>query len=214
VARVLQARIAVLDKFQADHAKRMKAADRDENLGLLGSTEKRLAELYFHRAALGDDTAGWQSRSRLALAGSRNWYEKTFVRNLSHHWSGVQALALEAALTGRIDRAGRWYAAREAAETDNANPDEKWASGTLAELCLLAPLAGLDSHLDEAGRMLRELVARARRSGDSFPIESTERQLRRYTNWWTTENGYFGDAPDLAREAEQLLGVLALSQRD
>jgi hypothetical protein len=214
VAMVLQARIAVLDKFQADHAKRMKAADRDENLGLLGSTEKRLAELYFHRAALGDDTAGWQSRSRLALARSRNWYEKTFVRNLSHHWSGVQALALEAALTGRINRAGRWYAAREAAETDNENPDEKWASGTLAELCLLAPLAGLDSHLDEAGRMLRELVARARRSGDSFPLESTERQLRRYTNWWTTENGYFGDAPDLAREAEQLLGVLALSQRD
>jgi CHAT domain len=214
VARVLKARIAVLDKFQKDHAKRMKAADRDENLGLLGSTEKRLAELYFHRAALGDDTDGWQSQSRQALRESRDWYENTFARNLSHHWSGVQALALEAVLTGGISRKGRWYAAREAAETDNGNPKEKWASGTLAELYLLATLAGLDSQLDEAGHMLRDLVARARTSGDSFPIESTERQLKRYTNWWTKENGYFGDAPDLAREAEQLLDVLALSQRD
>lgn len=214
VADRLQERIENLQKFQHQYGARMSAATRDENLGLLGSAEKRLAELYFHRAALGDDTTGGQSRSRLALERSRGWYANTFTRNLSHHWSGVQALALEAALTGHISRAGRWYAAREAAETDNANPEEKWASGTLAELYLLAPLIGLGSHLDEAGRMLRELVARGRRSGDNFPIESTERQLKRYTNWWTKEDGYFGDAPDLAREAEQLLGVLALSQPD
>jgi hypothetical protein len=209
VASGLLGRISTLDEYQQNHSQRISASDRDENLGLLGSAEKRLAELYFHRAKLGDDTAGWQLRSREALQRSRSWYENTFAQNLSHHWSGVQALALEAVLTGRLSRVGRWYAAKEAAEVDNQNPDEKWASGTLAELYLLASLARLPSHLDEAGRQLHDLVARARRTGDDFPIESTRRQLKRYTTWWTKGNGYFGDAPDLSAEAERLLGVLA-----
>ena len=211
VASGLLGRIATLDEYQQNQSERISASDRDENLGLLGSAEKRLAELYFHRAKLGHDTAGWQLQSREALQRSRSWYENTFARNLSHHWSGVQALALEAVLTGSLSRVGRWYAAKEAAEVDNQNPDEKWASGTLAELYLLASLARLPSHLDEAGQQLRDLVARARRTGDDFPIESTRRQLKRYTTWWTKENGYFGDGPDLSAEAERLLGVLAQS---
>lgn len=214
VAGRLRERIANLQKFERQYGARMSAATRDENLGLLGSAEKRLAELYFHRAALGDDPAVWMSQAGQALARARAWYERTFTKNLSHHWSGVQALALEAALTGRISRAGRWYAAREAADADNEEPEEIWASGTLAELYLLASLAGLGDHLDQARHQVGELAARARRSGDSFPIESTARQLRRYTNWWTKGNGYFGDRPDLAREAEQLLGLFPLSQRD
>jgi hypothetical protein len=65
--------------------------------------------------------------------------------------------------------------------------------------------------LDEAESRLGDLIARANEADDTFPIESTERQLKRYTTWWTKENGYFGDAPDLSAEAERLLGVLALS---
>jgi len=214
VADRLQERISNLKAFQLRHASRMSASARDENLGLLGSAEKRLAELYFHGAMLGNDRAMWMSRSEQALVEARGWYGKAFVKNLSHHWSGVQALALEAALTGRLSRVGHWYAAKEAAEADLDDPEnhEKWwAAGSLAELCLLGRLAGVDGLLDEAESRLGDLIARANEAADTFPIESTERQLKRYTTWWTKENGYFGDAPDLSAEAERLLGVLALS---
>jgi hypothetical protein len=215
VAERLQDRIATLEGFLNQHAER---SARDENLGLLGSSQKRLAELYFHRAALGDDAAKWTGLSRQALNQAlgwyersfSGWYERSFPGNLSHHWTGVQSLALEAVLTGRISRVGQWYAAREAAEADNRREQELWASGTLAELYLLAPHAGQGTRLDEARGQLRELVDRVRRysSDNDFPVESTKRQFRRYVDWWTRGNGYFGGSPDLADEARQLLREL------
>src|SRR6202043_2673668 len=118
VVRGLQDRIDTLDGFQRRHEERASSSARDENLGLLGSAEKRLAELYFPRASHGDDPASWMSLATQALHRAQAWYERSFTGNLSHHWSGVQSLALEAALTGRIKKAGQWYAAVEAAETD------------------------------------------------------------------------------------------------
>lgn len=208
VADRLQERISNLKAFQLRHASRMSASARDENLGLLGSAEKRLAELYFRGAMLGNDRAMWMSRSEQALVEARGWYGKAFVKNLSHHWSGVQALALEAVLTGHLSRVGHWYAAKEAAEADFDDPENRekwWAAGSLAELFLLGRLAGVAGLLDEAKSRLGDLIATANEANYAFPIESTERQLKRYTTWWTKENGYFGDAPDLSAEAEQLL---------
>jgi hypothetical protein len=211
VATGLQQRIENLERFQHLHASRMTAGTMNENLGWLGSAEKRLAELYFHRAAFGDDTPRWMSDSEQALWRAKDWYQESFTRSLSHHWTGVQSLALEAVLTGRIERVGRWYAAKEAAEADN----EPWAAGTLAELCLIAPQAGLDARLDEASDWLSELVRRVLAGGhDVFPIESTRRQFERYVHWWTKDNRYFGSSPDLAGEAKQLLSRLSLDQQD
>ncbi len=215
VASGLRERIKNLERFQQQHADRMTASTMNENLGLLGSAEKRLAELYFHRAAFGDDTPRWMSDSEEALWRAKDWYQQSFTRSLSHHWTGVQSLALEAVLTGRIERVGRWYAAKEAAEADNEREDEPWASGTLAELCLIAPRAGLDARLDEAGNWLSELVRRVLADGhDFFFIDSTRRQFERYVHWWTKENRYFGASPDLAGEAKQLLSRLSLDRRD
>lgn len=119
VASQLQDRIANLRNFLDSHTGRIADKARDENLGLLGSAEKRLAELSFQRAKLGHDAADWMSRTGQALRRAHAWYDKSFAGNLSHHWTGVQSLSLEAVLTGRISRVGRWYAAKEAAEADN-----------------------------------------------------------------------------------------------
>ena len=43
---------------------------------------------------------------------------------------------------------------------------------------------------------------------DSFPIESTLRQLWRYRYWWTAQNGFFARGKDLTEEAGKLLDVL------
>lgn len=213
VAERLNGRIAILEGFLDERSERGACRDRDENLGLLGSAQKRLAELYFNRAAFGDDSAEWTSRSRKALGEARDWYEESFTGNLSEHWTGIQSLALEAVCTGRISRAWQWHATKEAAEADDRHKPNVWAPGTLAELYLLAPLAGQGDQLEEARAQLRDLVRRADSDGgDRFPVDSTRRQLQRYVRWWTRDNGYFGDSPDLAAQARQLLTELPSDQ--
>ena len=167
----------------------------EENLGLLGSAEKRLAEVCFARSRLGDD-AHWQQLMREALQRSRDWYRRAYRRNLSHHWTGVQQLSLEAALEGRIANPGHWHAAMAAADIDSENGrpgDVIWALGSLAELYLLAPLAGQRLPADATKHALAQMKALvlAQPGGDTFPLESTARQFRRYAEWWTSANGFF-----------------------
>ena len=143
-ATELQQRIEALLEFLGESEKTSRRGVFEENLGLLGSAEKRLAEVCFARSRLGED-AHWQQLMREALARSRDWYRQAYRRNLSHHWTGVQQLSLEAALEGRIANPGHWHAAVAAADIDreNGRPGEViWALGSLVELYLLAPLAG------------------------------------------------------------------------
>ena len=192
VAEQLRSRIASLTRYVGAGEAAPAEAARLENFGILGSAQKRYAELSFHR----DDPEG----ARVALREARRWYLRGFTTSLSHHWHGVQALSIEAALTGRIERPGQWYAAVEAAEAD----DDIWVPGSLAELYLLAPLAGLPSALPQAEHQLAELV---RRAEGPVPIDSTRRQLDRYVRWWTRRHGYFPDYPggDLTEGASRLL---------
>ncbi|HET6482301.1 MAG TPA: CHAT domain-containing protein [Actinoplanes sp.] len=204
VAAQLSSRIASLTRYVEGPVAAPAVAARLENLGVLGSAQKRYAELSFRRAALGDDDR-WSATAREALAEARRRYLQGFTHNLSQHWHGVQALSLEATLTGRIDRPGQWYAAREAAESD----EDAWAPGSLAELHLLAPFAGLPRAVDEAEGQLAELVRRTREQwpgDDQFPVDSTIRQLGRYVRWWTRAHGYFpGEHGDLTADAARLL---------
>jgi hypothetical protein len=74
---------------------------------------------------------------------------------------------------------------------------------------MLAPLAGLDRQPNAARDALQQMRERVRaQAGDTFPLESTARQLRRYVDWWTTANGFFPGAADLAAEAGTLLELL------
>ncbi|GAB2597394.1 hypothetical protein Aab01nite_72940 [Paractinoplanes abujensis] len=204
VAGRLGSRIASLQGYVEGAVAAPAEAARLENLGILGSAQKRYAELAFQRARLGE-TGDWAATARERLTEAREWYLQGFTRNLSHHWHGVQALSLEAALTGRIERVGQWYAAREAAAAD----DDAWAPGSLAELLLLAPFAGRTGALDEAEEQLAELVTRTRAqwpADDPFPVDSTIRQFGRYLRWWTAAHGYFpGPRGDLTAEAARLL---------
>jgi hypothetical protein len=176
----------------------------DENRGLLGSAEKRFAELLFKH--IGDDSA--KADSREALKRACEWYKEAFDANPSHHWSGVQYLALQAVLTGEIDPK-KWKIAYRAAEVDRIRPNEYWAQGSLAELALLGRL--IDSKTDEtAATYLQEMRERfqtvqSNDPGADSPFLSTELQLRRYVEWWLPSNGYFPLEAGLVDEAKRLI---------
>jgi len=211
-ATELQQRIKGLLEFLGESEKTSRRGVFEENLGLLGSAEKRLAEVYFTRSRLADD-AQWKQLMREALQRSRDWYRQSYQRNLSHHWTGVQQLSLEAALEGRIANPGHWHAAVAAADIVRANGrpgDVIWAFGSLAELYLLAPLAGQNLPADAARNALGRMKAlvRDQPGGDTFPLESTKRQFRRYIDWWTSANGFLPGRSDLATEAGALVRVL------
>ena len=219
VATQLRACIETLERFLTDPQKAGGTGVLDENLGLLGSAEKRLAELCSVRAELGD-AAHWQRLMREALERARQWYARGSETNLSHHWTGVQSLSLDSVLGGRITDPSSWHAAVRAAQIDRKraiDPQNQeqtrqkiWALGSLVELYLLAPLAGQTPPDLAAGNALAEMKAlvRGQTDGDTFPLESTERQLRRYVQWWTTANGFFPDTSDLAGAAASLLEEL------
>ena len=211
-ATELQQRIEALLEFLGESEKTSRRGVFEENLGLLGSAEKRLAEVCFARSRLGEG-AHWQQLMREALARSRDWYRQAYRRNLSHHWTGVQQLSLEAALEGRIANPGHWHAAVTAADIDreNGSPGEViWALGSLVELYLLAPLAGQALPVDATKHAVSRMKALvlAQPGGDTFPLESTARQFRRYVGWWTSANGFFPGRADLAAEAGALVQEL------
>ena len=129
VAQQLQERIVALDRFRKEAEKIGQTGILGENLGLLGSAEKRLAELCFVRSKLGE-APRWQQSMREALQRSRDWYRKFAEKNLSNHWTGVQYLSLEAILDGRIANLGRWYAGvTPRPELDSGRHLGAWVAG-------------------------------------------------------------------------------------
>jgi hypothetical protein len=205
VAQRLQERIDQLIEWAEDAERHGQRGVLDETRGLVASAHKRLAEVLFRRSLLGDDRDGWRARSRDSLRAAAEWYGRAYSDNMSAHWSAVQALSLEAVLDGEIKDPWRWPAAVMAARTEAAKPDEVWAWGSLAELYLLAPLAGQPQQQDRAADALKELTDRAHARGNAFAIASSLRQFRRYDDWWTRENGFFGAAEDLQAAAKRLI---------
>lgn len=209
VEQLLRGRIADLERFLDEIGESGKSGIREENLGLLGSASKRLAELYFQRGKRFQK----DNRQQLmfeALKKSCDWYGQGYEYNLSHHWTGGQYLSLESVLDGKISEPGYWHAAVSAAKINGKKPKEYWAYGSLTELFLLAPVAGQGSQIELAEEALKELVVRVLKyaDGDVFPLQSTQRQLRRYIDWWTTGNGFFPKTSDLAADAHRLESVL------
>jgi len=155
--------------------------------------------------------------SRAALVDSLTWYAETYKLDLSRHWHGIQKLALEAALHGRISEPLELsivrLVAQNACERDQR---EYWACGTLAESILLGAIVPQGFDAMKAQAALAQL--RERSVGDAndngFAVKSTLRQLQRYVNWWTKPNGYFpGRDTDLSAEAQVLANFL-LAQRE
>jgi hypothetical protein len=188
-----------------------------ENAGLLGSANKRLAELLYRRAQVDPArSAEWLQASREAMVRARDAYREGFARNPSHHWTGVQYLAIDAALKGVVSNVGQWYACLVAAMTERDRDDTKaadrvWALGSLVELALLAGVApGATAAEVDGPAVLDDLrtsveALPAGTFGVVSPIDSTCRQLERYVSWWTAANGFFpGASTDLSEAAKAL----------
>ena len=221
----LQRRIKRLEDLLEEH----KAVDRrrkneiiQENAGLLGSAYKRLAELLANRANVDPNgPARWREESRVALTKARDVYQQGFRQNPAHHWTGVQYLALDAVLTGSISSLADWYACYVAAtaQRDNSETSESdrvWALGSVMELCLLGPLnPALAFPVAGDAAALTDLSQRVRAEKNkkifpnTFPIDSTHRQLTRYASWWTKANSFFSAREsDLSGEAKKLIELL------
>jgi hypothetical protein len=203
VAHQLEDRIRNLTDFLESGETTASVETVAENRGLLGSAEKRRAELLWLRSEH-DDALNWRRDARCALERARDWYRQAFHGHLAAHWSGVQYLSLRAVLEGEIT-AAEWHTAIYVTELDAYEPEPYWKHGSLAELYLLASKAGFDSKLDEAKVELRELRRLSYARDTEFPLESTRLQLQRYVMWWTSENGFFGQSSDLAEDARELL---------
>jgi len=206
VEQQLRDRIEALQRFleDPDPHKTGRRGLLEENLGLLGSAEKRLAEL-LHR---GPGGASRSDAVKAALERARDWYRKGFQHNSSAHWNGVQYLSLDAVLKGGIEPS-RWFAAVTAAEFDSEKPTELWALGSLIEIYLLGPFAGQNPSIDLVRQALVEMKDRTQTAGGNmFPLESTGRQLRRYVDWWTNANGFFPGTSDLSAQAKEMLDEL------
>jgi CHAT domain-containing protein len=215
VARRIDERIGHLGQLLSRAEQCGRTGVREENLGLLGSGEKRLAEVRFKLSQTEPAVAAHKTAMLQALERSLDYYRRAFHKNLSHHWTGVQMLSLEAATAGRFDEPEYWSTAIIASRNAlKDNKDEYWAAGSLLELLLLGGCSGKSVDVAAAKRCAETLAERtpvgpADGTEIPFPIASTLRQLGRYQSWWTKANGFFnGAASDLAREAGELSKAL------
>ena len=210
VERRLTERIAQLERQEQTLTGGDDGALRAECSGLLASACKSLAELYFIQGRqFPEEMACFDALSRATLEKSLGWYAQAYTRDVSKHWLGIQKLALEAALTGRIAKPMERVFVHYVAQQACLNHAEYWACGTEAEANLLAVLTpeGGDSDLADAQGALQRLLERARndKSDNGFAAKSTRRQLGRYVTWWTKANGYFaGSNTDLSAKASAL----------
>ena len=174
-----------------------KAAERDpkekaERLGMAAASEKRIAIV--------DTRLGDADKSREAYRKSRHFYEAALKAEPTNHWVLAQFLSIVAtpalaatdeAVAALGARYGRWWlVARQLAQwqlRSLAAADRVWAHGTLAELELLGVIYDGGGSTEEAAcesivRHCREICELS--SEESFPVQSTRRQFRRYLDYW------------------------------
>jgi hypothetical protein len=177
-----------------------------EGTGMLASTEKRKAEAWF-RTSPDAPCEKDQDRSFGCLQKSLQYYEEAYRENMreatgvirkrrSLHWVMGQYLSVRAVLGEPFQR-DHWGAALVSANVDLRSQQTQgeeiaWAHGTLAELYLiLLAYAPGDVPMNQEeihGKTLEHIYHLLSIAGfDSFAVESTRRQFRRYIDWWGSE---------------------------
>ncbi len=173
-----------------------------ECYGLHGASHKRKAELYFRRGA--------REKAERALREARAAYALAMDQGTQSHWTATQYLSLTAVLSDRPEP-DLWAATRGWAASDLKRADAStraWAHGSLAELELLASyhqrpfspkkaLAAIAHHCEQIIGLM---------GPDSFHVQSTERQFRRYLDWWDRQ-----EWRELAQRALEALRPAATS---
>lgn len=180
-----------------------------EGLGLRAAADKRRAEFCFkifagrrHRGEASTPNACPLDRIGseviAVLERAMDTYDRAFregvrsrtrsVQNAPLHWAITQKLSLQAVLEGKLPD-GVWNAAWELAEYDHNDAETlTWAHSSQLELLILrwwifgADSERLAQQIREHAERLIALVPEPR-----FPLHSTERQLRRYTEWWWSD---------------------------
>jgi hypothetical protein len=89
----------------------------------------------------------------------------------------------------RFHRRRVWTSVDLAAEMALVRPEpDLWAYGTLAELQLLARVAGRGRASSGRPKFLEKL----KEGSPDYAVASTRYQLEKYAHWWTREKGFLG----------------------
>jgi hypothetical protein len=181
-----------------------------EGTGVLASTEKRKAEACFRVSLNTRPDRKWEefsSRSLVYLQKSLHCYEQAYRESMrasegiirkrrSLHWVMTQYLSLRAVL-GEPFLRDHWGAAVVSADVDLCSREARgetvaWAHGTLSEIYLI--LLAYDPNRSDISReeVCEKVLEHAQgllsvAGYDSFPVYSTERQFRRYIDWWGSD---------------------------
>jgi len=182
------------------------AGRRARICGLLASTEKRQAEMFYSATRISrmapEQRARDREQSLQGMERARQYYWRTFLADRSSRWGVVQYLSLtlilgRAGCPMRPEAPGQetgalWSLASVLSlhELHGDNPKAKiWALGNLIELhvlCLLMPAGGDRPPADEAKRVAldyaHDLAATAQQK--AFETYSTRRQMLRYIEWF------------------------------
>ena len=189
-----------------------------ENLGLLGSAYKRLAELHFLNENLRSiDIEQSRMDQKDALANALEYYRQASDRNLSHHWSTVQYLSLDVILNNKVPDLSYWYSAMTA--VNNAirkNPNDGWAYGSQIELFLLSAIY---QGITDAAVIdkVHQLIRTSQEIGDKFLITSTWSQVNRYKAWWIVSKGFVISEDILVRNqvlVDEILYLLSFAEKN
>jgi beta-lactamase superfamily II metal-dependent hydrolase len=186
-----------------------------EIYGLLGSASKRRARLH--------EYGGDKSDAQSALRAAADWYLKGVALRAPEHWTACQSfvmlgMGVSAGWGGEKDKEyahEQWRSAYETATHQRDDPGSQvWADSTLVEVEIWRPFfnddKAVESAVEQAKKHLRGVIAGAR--PDRFPLKSTLRQLRRYTEWWGASE--YLDKGVLARATEVLEAAPADESRE
>jgi hypothetical protein len=183
-------------------------------LGLLASSEKRLAQLLWRMKAAAESSAQtYKEQARDSLIKSRRYYYEAFQKD-RQPWALVQALALTVALREVIQR-DEWELARILSDQELKSAERQrvaWANANLMELYLLAPKAsGLvitaKKARANAGKYTQAFIQAT--DQDLIELYSTRRQLLRYPGFFAEVNP---SLKDVATEASTLAMLLPESR--
>jgi hypothetical protein len=183
---------ADLAAWADERAARDNTKVKAERIGMSAASEKRLAIAY--------TLAGKEEAAKEAYKKSRDLYRSAHQIEPFNHWVITQYLSIMAtpnladtpdALEELAREYGPWWtAALQLAgwQLGSASGlDQVWALGTLAELELLgAAYGGTSFDGDRAEKEIARCCEQIRkfRGSDPFPMMSTQRQFRRYIQYW------------------------------
>ncbi|HFQ89213.1 MAG TPA: CHAT domain-containing protein [Desulfobulbus sp.] len=189
--RILQ---ALLDRLDRETARLPDdPCFESEVLALKGSIAKRKAQVMYREEPR-------DTRYCRHLLEARRLYrqaaeaavgetETGVVKKRSPHWSLTQFLSLQLVLNGELtgEDMEKWHAAYFAARVDmkarHGSDRQIWAYASAMELNLLRAVC--EEQDSPSQELACEQACFICENGDSFPVASSRRQIRRYLDWWS-----------------------------